>query len=161
MKNNIEILYTAFKGKTNSSKLLLDRITGENKLYLTNSFVTSIHELEQVLKRKHYDLIILFGQTPLDLDTIQIETIAKIEENIYKTKYDYSELKNKLENKYKVIVAKKENNYLCNNIYYHGLRLIEENNYNTNIIFIHIPKLNNISDIQILADIFNDLINKK
>lgn len=153
----MEILYTAFKGKTNSSKMLLDKISNQNKLYLTNSFITSVYELEQELKRKNYDLIISFGQAFLDLDTIQIETLAKIEEDTYKTKYNYSKLKNKLENKYKVIVSKNASNYLCNNIYYHGLKLIEENNYNTNIIFIHIPKINNISDIDVLADIFNVL----
>lgn len=153
----MEILYTAFKGKTNSSKILLDKISNQNKLYLTNSFITSVYELEQELKRKHYDLIISFGQAFLDLDTIQIETLAKVKEDTYKTKYDYSELKNKLENKYKVIISKNASNYLCNNIYYHGLKLIEENNYNTNIIFIHIPKINNISDIDALADIFNVL----
>lgn len=152
----MEILYTAFKGKTNSSKMLLDRITTENKLYLTNSFVTSVDELKQELKRKHYDLIISFGQAFLDLDIIQIETIAKGNENIYKTKYDYSKLKDKLKNEYKVIVAKKACNYLCNNIYYNGLKLIEENNYNTNMLFIHIPKINNISDINALANIFNN-----
>lgn len=152
----MEILFTAFKGKTNSSKMVLDRIPNTNKLYLTNSFVTSVYELEQKLKRKHFDLIISFGQAYLDLDTIQIETLAKIKEDIYKTKYNYSKLKLKLESKYNVIISKNASNYLCNNIYYHGLKLIEQNNYNTNIIFIHIPKINNITDINELANIFSN-----
>ncbi len=47
------VLYTAFKGKTNSSKVLLDSIQVEedNKLYLTNSFETSVKELLTKLKK--------------------------------------------------------------------------------------------------------------
>ena len=40
----MKILYTAFKGSTNSSKLLLDDIKSTNKLYLTNSFETSVKD---------------------------------------------------------------------------------------------------------------------
>ena len=38
----MKILFTAFNGEKNSSKLLLDKINGNNKLYLKNSFQTSI-----------------------------------------------------------------------------------------------------------------------
>ena len=34
----MNILFTAFKGKNNSSAILLEKITGD-KLYLTNSYV--------------------------------------------------------------------------------------------------------------------------
>ena len=40
----MKILYTAFKGSTNSSKILLDNIKSTHKLYLTNSFETSVKE---------------------------------------------------------------------------------------------------------------------
>ena len=43
----MKILYTAFNGKDNSSKILLDKIMAENtdKLYLRNSFDTSVKQL--------------------------------------------------------------------------------------------------------------------
>lgn len=157
MKKDIKILYAAFKGKTNTANLLLDNICSENKLYLTNSFSTSVNEFEKALKKEKYDLVILFGQLRLKLDTIQIETIAKIDEDTYKTNYNYFELKKKLESKYKVIVTTKENNYLCNNIYYHSLRFVEENKLMTDILFIHLPKVKNISNIIDLANIFDEL----
>lgn len=50
MKNNKKILFTAFNGEANSSKLLLDKISSDNKLYLKNSFINSVKELEQELK---------------------------------------------------------------------------------------------------------------
>lgn len=59
----MKILYTAFKGKNNSSKLLLDKINCNeiDKLYLTNSFNTSVKELIAKLKNTNYDLIIATG----------------------------------------------------------------------------------------------------
>ncbi len=49
----MKILYTAFNGKSNSSKILLDNIIVEedNKLYLKNSFKTSVEQLSNKLKK--------------------------------------------------------------------------------------------------------------
>ena len=48
----MNILYTAFNGKDNSSKILLDniKISDENKLYLRNSFITSVKQLQKKIK---------------------------------------------------------------------------------------------------------------
>ncbi len=150
----MDILYTAFKGNTNSSKLLLDHISADNKLYLTNSFETSVQELYKELRKKHYNLIISFGQAPLDKDTIKIETSAK-KELEYITSYDYSDLYDKLKKEFKVIISNSAKNYLCNNIYYNGLKYISENNLKTKMIFIHIPKKDKITDIEKLSKIFD------
>lgn len=49
----MKILYTAFNGKSNSSKILLDNINTsiDNKLYLKNSFKTSVEQLEKNNKK--------------------------------------------------------------------------------------------------------------
>lgn len=44
---DMKILYTAFNGKNNSSKILLDTISNVDKLYLKNSFHTSVTQLEE------------------------------------------------------------------------------------------------------------------
>ena len=146
----MKILYTAFKGSTNSSKLLLDDIKSTNKLYLTNSFETSVKELINNLNNNNYDLIISFGQSPLAVDTIKIETTANGEEKL-KTNYNYNKLVSRLENNYKTIISNNAGNYLCNNIYYHGLKYIKDNNLKTKMIFIHIPKKDKISNIEKLT----------
>lgn len=71
----MRILFTAFKGKNNSSKILLDNIDCDikNKLYLTNSFNKSVEELINKLKNTKYDLIISFGQLKLNSNVIRIE----------------------------------------------------------------------------------------
>lgn len=146
----MRVLYTAFKGKTNSSKLLLDYINGYDKLYLTNSYETSVRELKRALEKNNYDFIISLGQSQLNMDTIKIE-IAATDIKKLKTKYDYNYLKSKLENKYKVIVSSDCGKYLCNNIYYYGLKYIKENQLKTKMVFIHIPKKDKISDFEVLA----------
>ena len=150
----MNILYTAFKGKNNSSKLLLDHIVANNKLYLTNSFKTSVVELINKLKKNDYDLIVSFGQAPLDTDVIKIETTAK-DKLKYATSYDYRVLHNKLRKGYEVIISNDAGNYLCNNIYYNGLKYIIENKLKTKMIFIHIPNKEKITDIEKLSKLFN------
>ena len=150
----MNILYTAFKGKNNSSKLLLDHIVANNKLYLTNSFKTSVVELINKLKKNDYDLIVSFGQAPLDTDVIKIETTAK-DKLKYATSYDYRVLHNKLRKGYEVIISNDAGNYLCNNIYYNVLKYIIENKLKTKMIFIHIPNKEKITDIEKLSKLFN------
>jgi len=150
----MKILFTAFNGKNNSSKILLDKIKHKNKLYLKNSFKTSVAQLEKELKDNQYDLIISFGQAPLDVDTIKIETAGKGDVE-YKTKYNYISLKNELDKNFKTIISEDAGTYLCNNIYYNGLKYVEKNKIKTNMIFIHIPMLNNISNIDDLSNKFN------
>lgn len=157
----MNILYTAFNGKNNSSKVLLDKIIAPHKLYLKNSFTTSITQLEKTLKKNNYDLIISFGESKIDYDTIKLELTAKIDIS-YSTNYDYTNLKEVLsQNNYNVMISNNAGNYLCNNIYFYGLKYINENNLNTKMLFIHIPKLNKITDINKLANILNELFKSK
>ena len=102
MKN---ILCTGFKGKLNSSNILLDNIFKSNKidcLYIENDFNKSV-----------------------------IQLIEKIKSN---------------------------------NIYYNGLEYIIKNKLETQMIFIHIPYLNNI-DIRYFSKIMEkyiyDYVNQK
>lgn len=155
----MKILYTAFKGNNNASKILLDNIScqKEDKLYITNSYKTSKKELLDKIKEEKYDLIISFGRAPLRKNTIKIETQAR-KEIIYKTQFDYIPLKEKLkEENYKVVISSNAGHSYCNHIYYEGLKYIEENHRNSQMIFIHIPKMKNIDSIENLANLFSSL----
>lgn len=151
----LKILYTAFNGK-NSSKILLDKIDANYKLYLKNSFITSVTQLEKELRTNDYDLVISFGRAPLDIDTIKIEEIG-CSDIKYKTNYDYTKMKTELESKgYKVIISNDAGMYLCNNLYFHGLKYIEDNNLKTKMLLVHIPKIKYITDINKLSNIFSE-----
>ena len=152
----MKILYTAFNGKSNSSKILLDNIIVEedNKLYLKNSFKTSVEQLSNKLKKDRYDLIISFGQAPIDKETIKIETRGN-GIDYFETDYDYNNLKKLFEkNGFNVVISKDAGNYLCNNIYYNGLKYIRENNLKCKMIFVHIPQIDNINEIKKISAIF-------
>lgn len=152
----MKILYTSFNGKSNSSKILLDNIIVEedNKLYLKNSFKTSVEQLSNKLKKDRYDLIISFGQAPIDKETIKIETRGN-GIDYFETDYDYNNLKKLFEkNGFNVVISKDAGNYLCNNIYYNGLKYIRENNLKCKMIFVHIPQIDNINDIKKISAIF-------
>ena len=152
----MKILYTAFNGKSNSSKILLDNIIVEedNKLYLKNSFKTSVEQLSKKLKKDRYDLIISFGQAPIDKETIKIETRGN-GIDYFETDYDYNNLKKLFEkNGFNVVISKDAGNYLCNNIYYNGLKHIRENKLKCKMIFVHIPQIDNINDIKKISVIF-------
>ena len=152
----MNILYTAFNGKNNSSKILLDKINSNNKLYLKNSFITSVKELEKIILTENYDLIISFGQAPLEANNIKIETIGRGKTE-FKTNFNYDNLVSILkENNYKVSISSNAGRYLCNNLYYEGLKLINEKELKSKMIFIHIPKIKNINDIDNLAKIFDE-----
>lgn len=153
----MNILYTAFNGKDNSSKILLDNIKtlDENKLYLRNSFITSVKQLQKKIKLDNYDLIVSFGQAPLEQDNIRIEVVGKNTTEIYESDFDYSKLKEKLEkNNYKTDVSRDAGNYYCNNIFFNGLKYIKENDLKCKMIFIHIPFIDKIGNIEDLSKLF-------
>lgn len=155
----MKVLFTAFKGKNNSSKILLDNIdcSMDDKLYLTNSFNTSVEELTNKLKNSKYDLIISFGQLKLKSNVIRIEKNGT-GERIYQTSYDYSKLKDNMIKKGFKVIESNQTNYLCNNIYYNGLKYIDDEDIDCEMIFIHIPKMKMIEEIEKIANVFNEYV---
>lgn len=136
---------------------MLDNIKtlDENKLYLRNSFITSVKQLQKKIKLDNYDLIVSFGQAPLEQDNIRIEVVGKNTTEIYESDFDYSQLKEKLEkNNYKTDVSRDAGNYYCNNIFFNGLKYIKENDLKCKMIFIHIPFIDKIGNIEDLSKIF-------
>lgn len=136
---------------------MLDNIKtlDENKLYLRNSFITSVKQLQKKIKLDNYDLIVSFGQAPLEQDNIRIEVVGKNTTEIYESDFDYSKLKEKLEkNNYKTDVSRDAGNYYCNNIFFNGLKYIKENDLKCKMIFIHIPFIDKIGNIEDLSKLF-------
>lgn len=145
-------------GDDNSAKILLDKIYSNNKLYLKNDFRISEKQLENKLNKKIYDELIMFGQKPI-IKNIYIETIAHKKQYTYSTNYNYDKLIEYINiRNYNTVISNNAGNYLCNNIYYHALKLEKEKYNNLKIIFIHIPELKNISDINDMSNIFSEYI---
>lgn len=153
----MKILYTAFYGNKNSSKVLLDhlRVDEKDKLYLRNSFTTCVNQFYERLARHNYDLILSFGQGDKNLDHIKIEIIGRKDKEALSTNYNYHTIIKRLaKQKIKYSISDNAGNYLCNHIYYYGLKYIKENKRKTEMLFIHIPPLEHIQDIKTIADLF-------
>jgi pyroglutamyl-peptidase len=141
-----KLLFTGFNGNTNSSKVFLEHInkdTGIDLLILENDFKTSEKQLIDKIKENAYNIVFSFGQKPV-IKSVYIETIAANGDEKLETNYNYSGLKNHLEKYFKIKISENAGNYLCNNIYYKGLKYILSKKLKTQMIFIHIPYLNNI-----------------
>lgn len=159
----MKVLIGGFRGSTNSSKIIIDKITSDNileKLYLVNSFETSKNQLEDILQNQEYDLIIMFGQKP-KVNSLYLECQACIRGNILITNHKYDSLEKMLTGSgFTTVISNNAGNYLCNHIFYIGLKHIQDNNLNTKMIFIHTPSVNNIESIDSLAHVFSTYVNQ-
>lgn len=154
----VKILYTAFKGKNNTSKIILDYLNVDKKLYLTNSFITSVKELYSELDRNDYDLIVSLGQYPNSNNSIKLELMGENKrdnEQLF-SNYDYEDFKNYLlKSGYQAYISN-QSYYLCNNIFYYGLKYIKEKKLKTQMIFIHVPDFKEIDSPIKLAKVLED-----
>jgi len=160
----MNILVLGFEGNNNTSKILLDNINNSinlDCLYLKNDFIISVNQFKNKIIENNYDIIFAFGQKP-NIKSIYLEIYAKDNNEKLKTNYNYNELNNYLKNYYKIKISENAGNYLCNNIYYNGLKYIYENKLNIKMVFLHIPYMKNI-DIEYFSKIiliyFNNLQN--
>ncbi len=149
----MKILIAGFKGNDNSAKVLLDNIKEKNNqdiLYLENDFEVSSNQIEEKMLQ-NYDYVLIFGQKP-NTRNIYLENNAVLEETKLQTDFYYGVLKEKLEsNNYKVISSCDSGNYLCNNVFFRALSFKQTNDLKSKIAFIHIPTIDNIDDIELLA----------
>ena len=147
----MKVLLTAFYGKYNASNMLVDMIDDNvDKLILTNSFVKLEQELNNT-SLEEYDLILMFGINKFLKDEIRLEETAKLDDTL-NTCIDINSMC-QLCNKYiKTSINNVPTKYLCNSAYYHALKR------NQNTLFIHIPGFSKITNMNLLADMINELI---
>lgn len=144
----MEILYTGFKGKNNASYQLVELINPNDKVLLTNSFEGLKKDLDNI-SLESYNLIIMFGINKNLKDKVIIEVNSKYNEVSLATKIDYEELKLWIRNNdIDVDLNFKPTKYLCNYAYHTTLLR------NSNSIFIHIPGLSKITDLNKLVSVF-------
>lgn len=144
-------LYTAFKGKYNSSRCLVEKIDGE-KLFLTNSFGGLKKDIDGIEKK--YDAVYMFGLDKRLKASIRVEPCAEKDGETICTEIDTSEIIDKLKKEgLKCKLAENPTHYLCNEAYYYMLK-----KYGGRALFIHIPPLRHMTDDMAYA-IINTLNN--
>ncbi len=128
----MKILYTAFKGKNNTSYQVANCLNG-TVLFLTNSFQGLERDINTVANI--YDVVYMLGVDKSLKDKIRIETCAEYNGERVFTELDISELKNRIGNKMSYSISDRPTKYLCNSAFYHMLKK------NKNTVFIHIPSI--------------------
>ncbi len=152
------VLLAGFMGDNNSAKVILDKCSARlPKLYLENDSNTCASQMQAAVV-EHYDLILILGQKP-DVKAVYIERMGRSSTSEFQTSFDFSDFAQHLKaSGYSVKISDNAGNYLCNHVYYHGLKDIYETNIPTEMLFVHIPYLKNILDTAHLADAFTDYL---
>jgi len=152
----MRILFAGFKGMNNSSKLLLDALSCDetDKLYLTNSYKTSERQLIERLETGKYGRIVIFGQWKrVPKGNLRLETVAKKGRYKHLTNFPCQRLAQNLRKLgYNVQISDFAGRWLCNNIYFYGLKYLEQTGQKCQMVFIHLPKMKNIEDFEKLGE---------
>ena len=146
----MKILYTGFRGKNNASCQLVEMINPNDKVLLTNSFDGIKKDLNNI-SLESYDLVIMFGINKNLKDKLIIEVNSNLNSEYLNTKVNYNKLKSVIsDNDIEVDLNFKPTKYLCNYAYHNALLR------NKNSIFIHIPGISKITDINKIASLFKE-----
>lgn len=141
-----KVLLTAFSGTSAES---LVQGSKYRLLLLPNDKVKDSELLIETISKESFDYIISFGQRPNMKNKVHIETTAKSGDLCMDTEFDCSWLQNVFEQK--GIDAKISGNAgtsFCNQLYFNGLKYINQRGMNTKIVFVHVPFLKNVDDFE-------------
>mgnify|MGYP003289433172 CR=1 FL=1 len=146
----MKILFTGFNGHNNSSKVIVVR-TDHDKLLFNNSY----KEIDNQLVNSNvegYDLIIMLGLRSNLKKSIRVEINSVLKDELLSTNINCYEVKKYFDdNDISCIINDKPTNYLCNYAYHKVLQK------NKNTIFIHVPELKNIKDLDKLIKLISNI----
>ena len=155
--SNSKVLLTAFRGS--SAEHLIKYAKDFDSLILLNDKVKDSEKLINRIIDGTYDYVFSFGQKPNIKNKVHIETTARQGLTSIETDFDCERLQKLFESN--GVVAKVSCNAgtsYCNCLYYNGLDYIQQNNLKTKMVFIHIPFLKNIDDIDFFKRIINMIL---
>ncbi len=142
----MKILFTAFNGFNNTSKIIIDRINND-KILFNNAFREIDNQLANI-NIEEYDLIIMLGLRSNLKKSIRLELNSLLNSELLSTNLNYNKVYDYfIYNDIPCIINDKPTNYLCNFAYHKVLKR------NKNAIFIHLPSLKNIKDLDKLIKV--------
>ena len=134
-----KVLLTGFKGKNNSSSILVQSIS-ENYRLLTNSFDGLKKDIEEI--DEGFDFLIMLGCDKNLKDSVRIERFAEKNGEKIASGIALENISGSLEKAgIKNCISDTPSHYLCNEAYWYALQ-----KFNSRAVFIHIPTIKNIDD---------------
>ncbi len=135
-----KVLYIGFKGKNNSSSMLVNSLSSQGCL-LTNSFAGLKKDIDNL--SGDYDEVYLFGVDKTLTDSFRIEQCADRENIRLTTALDLKVISERLSAAgIKSTVSDNPTHFLCNEAYWY---LLEK--YRGRAVLIHIPTIKNYMGI--------------
>lgn len=135
-----KVLYIGFKGKNNSSSILVNSLSSQGCL-LTNSFAGLKKEIDNL--SGDYDAVYLFGVDKTLTDSFRIEQCADRENIRLTTALDLKVISERLSAAgIKSTLSDNPTHFLCNEAYWY---LLEK--YRGRAVLIHIPTIKNYMGI--------------
>ncbi|MCR5803304.1 MAG: hypothetical protein K6G47_03490 [Clostridia bacterium] len=134
-----KVLFVGFKGKNNSSSILVKQLSDEFFL-LTNSFEGVRRDIESLVEK--YDLLIMFGVDKTLTSEIRIEKKASKNGETIVSDVDLKRLVKKFDSAgFFAFISDEPTAYLCNEAYWYALK-----KFSGRAVFIHIPTIKNIDE---------------
>ena len=135
-----KILYVGFKGRNNSSEILVRSLPGQHIL-LTNSYAGLKRDIDKI--STEHEEVYLFGADKSLSDSFRIERYAEKKGRRLVTVLDSNRLAERLSvSGIKSTISKDPTHYLCNEAYWH---LLEK--YRGRAVLIHIPTIKHFCNI--------------
>ena len=137
------VLLAGFEGKKNPAKIITERVALPcRKVILPNDREKSVKALRDALSDKSITCVVMLGQKPAICDKIAVEPTASRNGHKLHTSMDVTAARGLLKaggcNAY---ISKGAGNSYCNHIYYECLEI------GANCVFLHVPTVDNISDM--------------
>ena len=140
------ILLTAFKGT--SSEALVQEAKSYKTLLLPNDKIKDTELLIQTIGETVPKYVICFGQRPNIKNKVLIEVRAQVGEISIETNFDCKGLADAfLQMGIDARLSINADSSFCNQLYFGGLEFLRRGSLDTEIVFVHIPFLKNIDDV--------------
>lgn len=150
-------------------------------LKLPVSFNRAHRFIEGVLKKQHYDFVLMLGETSFTPDYVRLERLAinykdsskpdndgitADDEDLipgapkaYFTAFPVKKVAEILKEKeYRIKVTNSTGTFVCNSVYYNILRYLSENNLPQIALFVHLPVSTEIISLNEMKDSISALI---
>lgn len=142
-----KILLTAFRGT--SAEVLVKGMRQYKSLIFPNDKVLDSELLAEALELEPWDYVISLGQRPNIKDKVHIETTARKDASYICTSLDWERMKQVFEQcGLKVKISENAGTSFCNELYWNGLKFIQEKQLGTKMVFVHVPFEKNVTDME-------------
>ena len=141
------VILAGFDGKCNPARIITERVDcGCRKLILPNDKDKSTELLLSEIDRAETGVVILLGQKPCICNKIAVEPTATLYGETLHTSLDVTVSAELIQqSSYPAYISRGCGTSCCNHIYFQCLKS------GVNCIFLHVPMLKNISDIDAIT----------